>query len=112
MKNIIKFLAIILIAFSLIGCASRRKVIDAVHLGSSMKYSLVIENGSMYQIDSLINADTLPVLEKWITTTFIDSTTSKGVVKRMCIKRNDRQEYIYIISGNTEPYQIIKRIKE
>lgn len=78
-----------------------------------MKYALVIEKARTYQVDSLIMADTLPELNRWLGTTFVDDVTNKRTTKRTYIKKySGKSEIVYIISGNYEPFKIVKRIIE
>ena len=114
MKKLFKFLIFVLISLFFIKCSTQRNIIlDDNVLGVSMKYELYIKDGKMYQVDSLINADNLPVLNKWLGTAFIDYNTQEKVSKRFLVRKVSKEkEVVYIITGNTEPFTIIKRIKE
>lgn len=113
MKYLLKFFMLSLISLMIIGCCTQKKILNQEVLGTSMKYALVIENATTYQVDSLINADTLPPLEKWIPSMFVDYTTNERITKRMYIKQYSRKSNIvYVITGLNEPFDIIKRITE
>lgn len=110
MKKLFKLLFILIIGLYIIGCCAHSKVTKYESLGSLMRYALVIDNAKEYQVDSLITADTLPELDRWLGTTFIDHTTQEAVTKRMYIRKKSNGEVVYIVTGNTEPFKIIKRI--
>jgi hypothetical protein len=112
MKRLFNYLVVMFFSIVIIGCVSQNKLNNNSVLTASMKYALIINNATTYQVDSLIVADTLPALEKWIYGTFVDDVTGNKIMKRMCFKKNDKQEFVYVISGNIEPYHIVKRIKE
>lgn len=113
MKHLFNFFILLLINLMIIGCCAQKRVINQEILGTSMKYALVIENATEYQVDSLINADTLPPLEKWIPSMFVDYTTNERITKRMYIKQySNKSEVVYIITGLNEPFDIVKRIKK
>lgn len=114
MEKLFKFLIFISISLFFINCSTHRNIIlDDNVLGVSMKYELYIKDGKMYQVDSLINADNLPVLNKWLGTAFTDYNTQEKVSKRFLVRKvSEEKEVVYIITGNTEPFTIIKRIKE
>ena len=111
MKNIINFFLIMFITLFLNACCGYKKLVQQSNiLGVSMKNELVINNGTTYQVDSLIIADTLPSLNKWLGTTFMDETTQVKTIKRMYIKKYSKtHEVVYVITGIEEPFKIIKR---
>ena len=109
MKRIISFLTITLFTFVIAGCCYQKKVTNTAGVyGLSLKYDLVIDNARQYQVDSLIKADTLPALTTWFTKEFVDMDNTK--MKSKEYKNNT--EITYVITGNTEPYHIEKRIKK
>lgn len=112
MKKIFKLITFILISTFIIGCCGTKTAINNKVFGTSMKYSLYIEKASDYQVDSLINADELPQLERWLGNTFVDYNTNEIISKRMYIRKNNEGEIVYVITGNTEPFKIEKRITE
>ena len=112
MKNLFKFITFIFIFAFIIGCCGTKNVVNNEVLGTSMKYSLYIEKATDYQVDSLISVDKLPQLERWLGNTFVDYNTNEMISKRMYIKKNDKGEVVYVITGNTEPFKIEKRITE
>ena len=78
-----------------------------------MRYALYMEKATSYQLDSVIKADTLPSLDLWFSSYFIDFETDGRVLKRMCIKSYDKNnEVIYVVLGENEPFQIEKRIRK
>lgn len=114
MKKLLNFLTVLLVGFIIISCCGHRKITNTTEvLGTSLKYDLVIENAKQYQVDSLIKADTLPTLTTWFTNSFRDYKTNEIFVKRTHIKEYQNNiEITYVITGNTEPYHIEKRIKK
>ena len=114
MRKLFKILTLSLMGIFFIACSIHKSIsLDDNVLGVSMKYELYIKDGKMYQVDSLINADNLPVLNKWLGTTFLDYNTQEKVTKRFLVRKtSEKKEMVYIITGNTEPFTIIKRIKE
>lgn len=114
MKRIIIFLTITLFTLVIAGCCYQKKVTNTAGVyGLSLKYDLVIDNARQYQVDSLIKADTLPALTTWFTNSFRDYKTNEMFVKRTHIKEyKNNTEITYVITGNTEPYHIEKRIKK
>lgn len=115
MKNILSKIVLIgIIGFSIISCGlTKKQKSKDLELSTSMKITCNIENGKFYQIDSIMVADTLPSLDKWLYSTYIDYSTNKKIVKRMYIRTYDeKREVVYVITGETEPYKITKRITE
>ena len=116
MKNIFKRVLIGFgISLMLLGCGvvKRQQERNDYPFGASMKYACNVENGKYYQIDSIMVADTLPTLDKWLSTFYIDYDTNEKIQKRMCIKQyKNGTEAVYIIMGSKEPYKITKRITE
>lgn len=113
MRKLFKILTLSLMGIFLIACSTHKSIsLDNNVLGASMKYELFVQNGSVYQVDSLINADDLPLLNKWISSTFIDYNTQEMITKRVYVRQHSKNdEIVYIITGNKEPYEIIKRSK-
>lgn len=113
MKKLFNILIYAMISICIIGCCTQKKVGSSDVLGSSMKVELHIDDAKAFQVDSLINADTLPSLDKWISSTFIDYNTNKSVVKRMYIKQySPKHEILYLVIGESEPFEIIKRVEK
>jgi hypothetical protein len=113
MKKLINFLTITLIAFIIVSCCSQKKATNTVGIyGLSLKYNLVIDNAKQYQVDSLITADNLPNINKWIGGSFIDYETGNKITKRMYIKKGGEESFVYVIMGNNEPFKITKRVEE
>lgn len=116
MKNTFKRVLIGLgISLMLLGCGVVKKQQETIDypLGTSMRISCNIENGKQYQIDSLIVADTLPPVNKWLRSVYIDYDTNEHIVKRMYIREyKNGMETVYLITGSEEPYRITKRITE
>ena len=113
MKHFLNITMVFTIFFIMIGCCTKKVVTSDNVLGVSMKYELVIENAKNYQIDSLIMADTLPQLAKWPGSIFVDYNTNERVTKRVFVKQYSKDnEVVYVITGNTEPYNVVKRIKK
>jgi hypothetical protein len=113
MKNILKKVLISVSFIILFVCCTTVKFVNDTDytLGTSMKMAYVIDNGREYQIDSIIMADTLPNIKKWMHMNYTDYETNKRVLKRMYVRVYDNNtESVYIIIGNSEPYKITKRI--
>jgi hypothetical protein len=115
MRNII-ILTLAFLSLMLYNCSTisniKNNEIDIMY-GDSMMYELKIEKATSYQIDSLILADTLPPLNLWLTTSFLDFETNKRILKRMCIKTQvGNKESVYTILGIEEPFKIEKRIRK
>ena len=110
MKN----LFYVLLIFFSVACSTQKQnlTIDEEILGTTLKYEMLIKNGSQFQVDSLITADTLPKLDMWYSTVFIDYETNNGIKKQVYIKKNNQLEITYIIIGNKEPFYIEKRIRK
>lgn len=110
-----KMMAIVGLALMLVGCGVIKKQQESndYPLGTSMKLTCNIQNGKTYQIDSLMVADTLPQLDKWLRSVYIDYETGEKILKRMYIRQyNNGNEAVYLIMGSQEPYKISKRITE
>ena len=108
-------MAIVGLALRLVGCGVIKKQQESndYPLGTSMKLTCNIQNGKTYQIDSLMVADTLPQLDKWLRSVYIDYETGEKILKRMYIRQyNNGNEAVYLIMGSQEPYKISKRITE
>lgn len=113
MKHIISIFTFIMFLVVVLSCSIQRNVETSdIILGTSMKYTLVIDEATYYQVDSLINADNLPDINKWIGGTFIDYETSKKITKRMFIKKQKNGETVYTVIGNSEPFNVTKRVTE
>lgn len=112
MRKLINIIICTIFSIFVIGCCAQKKNTTNEVLGASMKYSLYIEKGSSYQVDSLISADTLPVVNRWIGGTFVDYNTNNRITKRTFIKQFSGSEIVYVITGNVEPFKIEKRIIE
>lgn len=112
MKNVFKYiLTSVLISIFFIGCATVKNQPKDISFGTSMKIEYVIDDAKTYQIDSILIADTLPNIDKWLIMNYIDYETNKKIIKRMYIRKYESGfENTYIIIGNNEPYKITKRI--
>jgi hypothetical protein len=114
MKNIIRNCLIVLFtSFILINCVGVKysQNFEDYPLGTSMKIAFMIDECKDYQIDSLIKADTLPNIKKWMHMNYMDYETNKKVLKRMYIRTYENgNESTYIIIGDKEPYKVTKRI--
>lgn len=116
MKHFLKrALTIVGLALILVGCGVVKKQQERndYPLGTSMRLACNIQDGKMYQIDSLIAADTLPQLNKWLRSVYIDYESGERILKRMYIRQyNNGNEAVYLVVGSQEPYKISKRITE
>ena len=115
MNSIIKHLFLaICVTVMCIACGTiGRRISNPISLGSSMRVECNITDGKEYQIDSIITCDTLPQLSEWLMSVYTDYETKEKIYKRMCIKTfSDGRECVYLITGTTEPYKIVKRITE
>lgn len=113
MKKLFNILIYAMISICIIGCCTQKKAVSGDFIGSSMKVEFHIDDAKAFQVDSLIIADTLPSLDKWISSTFIDYDTNKPVVKRMYIKQYSlKHEILYLVIGESEPFEIIKRVEK
>lgn len=110
MKRLFKILVILTLV--LVSCSTQQNLTTSTEvLGSGIKYDLLIENAKLYQLDSLIKADTLPMLNVWYEGTFIDYNTNNSITKRVFIKKYGKTKITYVVTGNKEPFFIEKRIK-
>ena len=116
MKKTLKRLILGLgITFILFGCGvvKRQQERNDYPLGTSMKITCNITEGKEYQIDSLVVADTLPSVNKWLRTVYLDYETGNRYIKRMYVRNYpDGTEAVYLILGSEEPYKISKRITQ
>ena len=116
MKHFLKKTMVIVgLALMFAGCGVTKKQQERndYPLGTSMRLACNIQDGKMYQIDSLIAADTLPHLNKWLRSVYIDYETGERILKRMYIRQyNNENEAVYLVVGSQEPYKISKRITE
>lgn len=115
MKKLINVFIIIFVSLLTFNCSSINKMAksDVEIYGDTMKYAFYMKNASLYQLDSIIIADTLPSLDLWFSTSFIDFETNAQILKRMCIKSYEtNNEVIYVVLGKNEPFQIEKRIRK
>lgn len=94
----------------LAGC-SALKVDEVAVFGSSMRNSYTMEITKL-QLDSICNADTLPVVERWASARFTDYETNKSYIKRMCRKSVGGIEYMYILTEDGRKYKITRRITD
>ena len=67
---------------------------------------------TMNQIDSICVADTLPKIEKWISSIFYDYETNEEIIKRIYIKEyNSQNEFMYILLPKKDSlFLITKRV--
>ena len=110
-----KAMVIVGLALMFVGCGVVKKQQERndYPLGTSMRLACNIQDGKMYQIDSLIAADTLPQLNKWLRSVYIDYESGERILKRMYIRQyNNGNEAVYLVVGSQEPYKISKRITE
>lgn len=114
MKNVLKYiLTSVIVTMFFMGCATMKHQQSDIVFGTSMKIAYTIENGTTYQIDSIIMADTLPNVKRWMHMNYTDYETNKKVLKRMYVRTyKNGNESTYIIIGNEEPYNITKRITQ
>ena len=116
MKHFLKkAMAIVGLALILVGCGVVKKQQERndYPLGTSMRLACNIQDEKMYQIDSLIAADMLPQLNKWLRSVYIDYESGERILKRMYIRQyNNGNEAVYLVVGSQEPYKISKRITE
>jgi len=112
MRKLINVIIYVVILIHTIGCCVQKKVETERVLGAAMKQVLVIEQASLYQVDSLIDADTLPRFDRWISGTFVEYNSNKKITKRTIIKQFSGSEIVYVVTGNTEPFKIEKRITQ
>ena len=113
MKNLFKkiFISVVIVA-TMVGCGCLKKVkTDDITYGTSMLVSYTM-NASMRQVDSICTADSLPSIDLWTVSQFIDYETNTSIVKRMYFKEFGKSEILYIITGTTEPYVVTRRITE
>ena len=112
MKNVLKhILTSVIVTMFFIGCATMKHQQTDVAFGTSMKIAYVIDNAKTYQIDSIVLADTLPSVDRWMHMTYMDYETNKRILKKMYIRTYENgSESTYIIIGDNEPYKITKRI--
>lgn len=112
-KKVLLWMGISLMLFGC-GVVKRQQKRDDCPLGTSMKISCNIENAKQYQVDSLMVADTLPPVNKWLRSVYLDYETGDKYIKRLYIRTYDNgTEAVYIILGQEEPYKkVTKRITQ
>ena len=111
-KFITNLLAAVMLCLSVASCGWLRNIckndVEPTY-GTSMMNSYVME-ATRWQIDSICAADALPTMDKWIVKSFRDNETGVSIYKYMYIKSLGKDEVIYIIVGNSEPYSLQRRI--
>lgn len=117
MKNIFKKLALVLVmCLSMVGCdlifKTPRNNDNNQTYGTSMILSYTMDHATAWQVDSICKADTLPNIDTWLTTQFTDYETNEIVVKRLYYKDYGETEVVYVITGSTEPFIVMRRITE
>ena len=96
-KKVLLWMGISLMLFGC-GVVKRQQKRDDCPLGTSMKISCNIENAKQYQVDSLMVADTLPPVNKWLRSVYVDYETGDRYIKRLYIRTyGNGAEAVYII---------------
>jgi len=115
MKNFLKKIVLVLVmCLSFVACDLIFKTPrnnDNQNLGTSMILSYTM-NATEWQVDSICKADTLPDIDNWLRTQFTDYETNELVTKRLYYKEWGDKEVVYIITGTSEPYIVMRRITE
>lgn len=96
-----KFLLLILIAISMVGCGLFKKShkTEKTDEPYDVIYSRTIDNLTLAQFDSICVADTLlGQLNDWYSSSFIDYNTQKTVFKHIYIKQNSKLRTFYILT--------------
>lgn len=110
LKNLVFIVLTSLLCYS---CKNQNPSTGDVVLGSSMRVEWKIDNATLAQVDSLVMAESLPSFSRWLGGTFSDFETGEKTTKRMYIKKvSDSKEIVFIIIGNSEPFEVIKRVEE
>ena len=107
MKKILMILALLVM---MISCGTTVKLANTTHVPSHMVevYSLDV---TQFQMDSIVVADTLPPLNRWVT--YNIQTYRRGdIVHRKMYIRNYPSGNMsrYVVTGVSEPYNISKTI--
>ena len=115
MKNLFKkFVLAIVLCLSFVACDLLFKTPrndNEPTYGSSMLVAYTM-NASSWQVDSICQADTLPSVDTWLKSQFMDYETNEIVTKRLYYKDYGDTEVVYIITGSTEPFVVTRRITE
>lgn len=119
MKNrILSFIVFVSLLFSFTGCGMLNRIFHRADkedtemtFGSSQNMYQVTHEYSLYQVDSMCVADTLPGnFEGWVRRAYTDYETNEYVIRYMYIKElNDNFEMIYIVTPRGEVYVVSKR---
>lgn len=99
------------ISFMVFGCGGTKHSSNTIY-GETMRNSYVMENVTQRQLDSICVADTLPNINEWTGSIFVDFETRQTVVKRICLKSKEPKQILYVIIGEKEPYKVERRITE
>ena len=113
--NIMKkiFITLVMVISMFLFSCKTKENFGEITFGTSSMQSLYEMTITQNQIDSICEADMLPNYSEWIKARFTDYETNTVFVKRMYLKScSDKNEIIYILVGENEPYKIIKRIAE
>lgn len=86
------FIAILFIAFP--SCNKKNYKLSGEQ-EYSMMYNGIYDTFSKYQLDSLINADNLPKINKWIESSYKDFETNDGFILKTLYIENDTATLIY-----------------
>ena len=116
MKEIFKNILLVLVTcMTFVACdlifKTPRKPDNGQTYGTSMLISYTM-NATAWQIDSICKADTLPEIDSWLVNQFTDYETNEVITKRMYIKERGETEAVYIVTGTSEPYLVVRRITE
>lgn len=111
-KKLLKYISILIIGVSLvICCGPTKRISDNVSLSTAKMYYSLERTYTPYQVDSMITADTLAALNKWIKT---EMTSQQGkLTQYMFIKSlSVDNELIYVLSkpAYDDNYKCVKRI--
>lgn len=116
MKTVFKCILLVLgLVLMINGCGvvKRQQERNEFPFGTSMKITCNIEEGTLEQVDSIIIADTLPPINKWLRSVYIDYETSERIMKYLHIRTYENgTESVYVVMGSEEPFKITKRITE
>ena len=77
----------------------------------SMMYNGIYKALSIYQLDSVIKADKLPIVNKWIESSYKDFETNEPIILRTLYIENDTASLVYRVEniGNDSVF-LTKRV--
>ena len=105
-----KFLIILTMLAMMVSCGTSVRLSNTTHVPQTMieVYSMDI---TQYQMDSIVVADTLPPLNRWVSYNIQTYRRGETVHRKMYIRNYPSGNMSrYVVTGYAEPYNISKTI--